>query len=73
MRIVLDKESNAVYIYLSNSKQFVTKTYLCNPQEINGMINLDFNQEGKLVGIEIMDALSKLLPEVIQKAEVRNK
>ncbi len=34
-----------------------------------GMINLDFNKSGRLIGIEIVNA-TKLLPyEVLEKAE----
>jgi len=65
MKISYDKEANAAYIYInSESNQKVYKTYSCDPIEVNGIINLDFDKNGKLLGIEIMDA-DKKLPETI--------
>jgi uncharacterized protein YuzE len=42
----------------------VANTYLCDPAEAGGMINLDFDSGGRLVGIEVMDA-SRLLPPAL--------
>lgn len=67
MRISYDKEANAAYIYIADEGPIkACTTYCCDPVEINGMINLDFDSNGKLLGIEIMDA-DKKLPEVILK------
>jgi uncharacterized protein YuzE len=42
--------------------------YPCDPREVDGEINLDFDSEGRLLGIEVLDA-SKMLPdEVLQQA-----
>jgi uncharacterized protein YuzE len=70
MKITYDKEVDAVYIYLDPGLEmksaWVKKTYPCDPQEVNSMINLDFDEDGKLGGVEIIDA-SKKLPEAFLK------
>lgn len=44
----------AAYIYLVDQigSGEVAKTYCCNPSEVGGMINLDFDEGGRLLGIE---------------------
>lgn len=42
---------------------------MCDTREIDGMINLDFDDDGRLLGIEIMDARSKLPLEVLKQLE----
>lgn len=64
MRIHYDKNSDAAYLELQASPRLVTKTYCCEPNEVNGQINLDFDVDGRLLGIEILDA-SRLLPQVL--------
>lgn len=72
-KLTYDKEANAAYIYLRKDSDiapaWVPKTYSCDPQEVNGMINLDFDEEGKLRGIEILDASKKLSAEILDSAE----
>lgn len=60
-KITYDKSVEAVYIQLADEIEpgGVKKTYPCNPIEIKGMINLDFDKEGKLIGIEILGAKNK--------------
>lgn len=74
MKITYDKKADAAYIYLISDRdikpKWVAKTYLCNPSEIKGMINLDFDDNGKLGGIEIMDASKKLPKEILDIAEI---
>jgi uncharacterized protein YuzE len=67
-KITYDREADAAYIYFSN---FVTvdKTYSCDPKEVDGMINLDFSN-GKLVGVEVLDASYKLSKEMLAGAEI---
>jgi uncharacterized protein YuzE len=68
IKINYDKNADAAYIYFTEFPvEIIEKTYSCDPHEVSGMINLDFNA-GKLVGIEIMDASKKLPPEVINSA-----
>lgn len=71
MRIEYDREADAAYIQLVKDigAGGVHKTVGCDPSEVGGMINLDFDAVGRLVGIEILDA-SKMLPaELLARAE----
>jgi uncharacterized protein YuzE len=63
MKIKYDAKADAAYIQLAADigAGGVAKTYLCDQSEIGAMINLDFDSDGRLVGIEILDA-SKTLP-----------
>ena len=74
MKITYDKEADAAYIYLIEDKdvkpQWVKHTYPCDPVEVKGIVNLDFDEHGKLGGIEIMDASKKISQELIDQAEV---
>ena len=57
MKITLDKEADAAYIYFKDiSDGEVEKTI-----SLNDSINIDLDKEGKTLGIEILDA-SKNLP-----------
>ena len=71
MKTTYDKNVDAAYIYILDKIEpgSAKKTYLCDPLEIGGMINLDFDKDGKLLGVEILDA-SKFLPQsVLEKAD----
>lgn len=74
MKITYDKEADAAYIYLDPSLSmksgWVAKTYPCDPQEVNCMINLDFDEDGKLGGIEIIDASKKLPQPLLDNADI---
>lgn len=70
IKITYDKEADASYIFFQEpGNQKVAKTYLCNPSEINGMINIDFDSNGKIIGIEVLDASKKLPKSIIDNAE----
>lgn len=70
MKVTYDKTGDAAYIYLADeiAPGGVAKTYPCDPLEVNGMINLDFDGEGRIVGIEVIDASKKLPPEILKNA-----
>lgn len=71
MKIEYDSRTDSAYIYLKNkiANGEVKKTFLCDPLEVRGMINLDFDKNGVLIGIEVEDA-SKMLPkEVLLSSE----
>lgn len=63
MNIKYDPLADAAYIQLVEEigPGGVAKTYLCDPAEVGGMINLDFDSAGRLIGVEVLDA-SKLMP-----------
>jgi uncharacterized protein YuzE len=69
MKITYDKSADAAYVYLQEELEKASKTYSCDPSEVGGMINLDFNKAGVLLGIEVMDASKKLPKEILEKAE----
>lgn len=68
MKVTYDKNADAAYIYLKDIPPGgVKKTYSCDPSEIDGMINLDFDAEGVLVGIEVLDASKKIPKEYLSQ------
>ncbi|MBP2478599.1 uncharacterized protein YuzE [Crossiella equi] len=72
LRVTYDAQANAAYIYFSDpstSPPRVTSCYPCDPVEVDGMINLDFDELGRLLGIEVLDARSKLPPYLLAGAE----
>ena len=68
MRVTYDATVDAAYVYLVDEigPGGVARTYPCDPREVRGQINLDFDSEGRLLGIEVLDA-SKKLPEALLK------
>jgi uncharacterized protein YuzE len=62
MKIEYDKSVDAAYIKLNDEKTQVPFgfTYCCNPEEVNGQIHLDFDNQGRLMGIEVLQASLKL-------------
>ena len=71
MKVEYDKTANAAYIYLTNIEDGgVNFTYPCDPSEVGGMINLDFDNNNRLLGIEVLDA-DKILPkELLDNAKI---
>jgi uncharacterized protein YuzE len=66
MKITYDKNADAAYIQIQEIfPGGVKKTYLCDPEEVGTMINLDFDENNILVGIEVLDASKKLPKEVL--------
>jgi uncharacterized protein YuzE len=66
MRVEYNQQVDAAYIYFDVAEKQVEKTYACDPAEIGGQIQLDFDETGKLIGIEVLNA-SKLLPAAMLK------
>lgn len=70
MRITYDRSADAAYIHLVSFKPGgAAKTYTCDPAEIKGMINLDFNADDQLIGIEILGASKRLPAMLLDSAE----
>lgn len=57
MKITFDKEADAVYIYFKDISPGEVK----NTISLNECLNIDLDENGKTLGIEILDA-SKNLP-----------
>lgn len=70
MRIEYDAEADAAYIQLADEipPGAVVKTVCCDPAEVGGMINLDFDSQGRLLGVEVLDASSMLPPELLVRS-----
>ena len=68
MKITYDREADAAYIQLAAEigAGGVAKTYPCDPIEA-GMINLDFDSNGHLIGVEVLGARSVLPAELLSQ------
>lgn len=65
LKVAYDKEADAVYIYLSDIEPgSITETVTHDemPENIKGDINLNFDKQGILRGIEILYA-TEVLPQ----------
>jgi uncharacterized protein YuzE len=69
--ISYDREIDAAYITLrpAAGDVHVAKTVPLDPLEIDGEINLDFDHDGRLVGIEVQAASRFLDPELLAGAD----
>jgi uncharacterized protein YuzE len=69
--VTYDEVANAAYIYLRPGAEGakVAHMYPCDPVRVDGMINLDFDAAGRLIGVEVLDARAKLAPELLAAAE----
>ncbi|MDX3800075.1 DUF2283 domain-containing protein [Streptomyces sp. AK04-3B] len=70
LKVTFDAKADAAYVYLGDPQAHsqVARTYLCDPVEA-GMINLDFDDEGRLLGVEVLGAVSKLSRHLLDSAE----
>ncbi|MFE6857262.1 DUF2283 domain-containing protein [Nocardia sp. NPDC057668] len=66
-RVTYDPVADAAYIYLTREIPAggVTKTVPVDPIAIGGMVNLDLDANGVIVGIEVLGARSKLDPDLL--------
>jgi uncharacterized protein YuzE len=63
MRIKVDKESDALYLRLDESA-------IEESEEVQPGVILDFNSEGKMVGIKILELSTRVAPERLRVVEV---
>ncbi|MFC9330818.1 DUF2283 domain-containing protein [Kitasatospora sp. NPDC057015] len=71
LRVTYDETANAAYVYLTDPQVRTrsSRMYPCDPVEVDGMINLDFDEQGRLIGIEILRASSKLPEYLLASSE----
>ncbi|MFF3085249.1 DUF2283 domain-containing protein [Streptomyces nojiriensis] len=71
VRVTYDKSVNAAYVYFTDpqARAKVTHMYPCDPAQVGGMINLDFDEDGRLIGLEVLAASSKLHGHLLDAAE----
>lgn len=67
MKFEYDKEADAAYIYIKHPiKEGEAKKTI----ELNENIIIDFDDKGKLLGVEILDASKVLNKETLLQAQV---
>jgi uncharacterized protein YuzE len=71
VRITYDPAADAVYIHLTGDPLAPGRTTIQAgpPPGISGFIALDWKDD-RLVGIEILDASSRLHPDLLEEAEI---
>ncbi|PYC65891.1 hypothetical protein C7C46_31950 [Streptomyces tateyamensis] len=71
VRVTYDKTVNAAYVYLTDPqvRTYSSHMYPCDPVDVGGMINLDFDEHGRLIGIEVLAASTKLPEYLLISAE----
>jgi len=65
MKITLDKEADAAYIYFKD----ISEGEVSDTISLNENVNIDLDKEGKTIGIEILEA-SKNLPSSALKSAI---
>ena len=69
MRITYDKEVDAAYIYVVDKIGKGEVKMTCSiDKKVNGMVNLDFDAAGRLLGIELIPGSRLLSKEVLSSA-----
>lgn len=73
MKISHDTSVDAAYIYIAERIEpgGVATTYTCDPIEVRGQIHLDFDANGVVLGIEILDASKKLPRHLLETYRTR--
>ena len=59
MRLKIDKESDALYFRLDEAP-------VLESEEVQPGVVLDFNSEGKVVGVEILNLSARVSPEQLR-------
>ena len=69
MRITYDKEADAAYIYVVDKIGKGEAKMTCSiDKKVSGMVNLDFDAAGRLLGIELIPGSRLLSKEVLSSA-----
>ena len=68
IKVTFDRHANAAYIYLRDiDPGGVAQTV--HVDEAPGMVNLDFDAKGRLIGIEVLPAARHLPIDLLDRAE----
>ena len=65
MKLTYDRKADAAYLYLKEPVKKGAAKITCPGEGEAGGINLDFDAEGRLLGIEILDASRRLPLELL--------
>ncbi|MGW1848913.1 DUF2283 domain-containing protein [Streptomyces sp. NPDC001966] len=70
IEVTYDKTADAAYVYFTDPQDRVNSAqmYPCDPVDVDGVINLDFDEQGRLIGIEVLAASSKLPEHLLKSA-----
>ena len=70
MRITYDRDANAAYIHLTDAELEPGRTTTAAPLPagVDGFVALDWKDD-RLVGIEVLDADTRLRPDLLEQAE----
>ena len=68
MRVAYDAEADAAYLYLKAIAPAEVAKTVEGEGDAAG-INLDFDAEGRLIGIEVLEAGGRLPGELLRRAE----
>jgi uncharacterized protein YuzE len=70
MRVTYDPEANAAFIYLVEIRAGeVAESAYCEAASAAGDVIADFNRDGQLLGIEVLNARATLPHTVLDRAE----
>jgi uncharacterized protein YuzE len=71
MRVTHDAEADAAYVYLVDEigRGEVAKSHVADIALENAALTVDFDSNGRVLGIEVLGASRVLRPETIQAAE----
>ncbi|WP_329305870.1 DUF2283 domain-containing protein [Streptomyces sp. NBC_01260] len=71
VKVTYDKSVDAAYVYFTEPQVRARSAHMypCAPVDVDGMINLDFDEHGRLIGIEVLAAGSKLPEYLLKSAE----
>ncbi|MFF5537248.1 DUF2283 domain-containing protein [Streptomyces cinerochromogenes] len=71
VNVTYDKTADAAYVHFTDpqARPRVAHMYPCDPVQVGGMINLDFDEQGRLIGVEVLAAGSKLPAYLLESAE----
>ncbi len=69
IRVTLDREADAAFIYLADEPELGWRHGLTVPlvvEEYGAMVNLDFDDDGRLIGLEVLGASGTLAQKLLR-------
>ena len=70
VRVTFDRAANAAYIYLCDVEaRDEARQHSVDEPHTRGQVVLDFDVDGRLIGIEVLDATQALPTDLLRSAE----